>query len=237
MSSASSARTRTVLLIGLTPCASPAFRLKMNTHRSVTLLDGSQDRNRSKGANAPVERCHAALDASDFATVRMSFAPDAVAERNEKQTMVGVDAKPCPYEALFKATKFNTDFQYDAADIGGDVASVRNRHPVEQTKLVGGTGRKTPNFNRETFVQRRFGPDWSQAWRIVLHAFCRQPRQGEQWDCGDRPQPTGRARPHRKGGRTVIVPPHSVPRRWLRGRHRRSWRAARSARSRSSARR
>ncbi|WP_037479873.1 YybH family protein [Sphingomonas sp. PAMC 26617] len=129
-----------------------------------------------KSAKSLVERYQAALNNSDFATIRTFFAPDAVAEWNEKQTMVGVDAMREPYEALFKTTKFSTDFQFDAADIYGDVAIVRTHHPVGQVEVTIKTGKKTLDFNREIFVLRRFGPDW----KIVLYTFSRQPRQGEQ---------------------------------------------------------
>ena len=129
-----------------------------------------------KSAKAFVEGYQAALNSSDFNTIRTFFTPDAIAEWNEKRTMVGVDAMQGPYEAIFKTTKFNTDFQFDAADIYGDTAIVRTHHPVGQAELAIGTGKKTLDFNREIFVLRRFGPDW----KIVLYTFSSQPRQGEQ---------------------------------------------------------
>ena len=129
-----------------------------------------------KSAKTFVEGYQAALNSSDFNTIRTFFAPDAVAEWNEKRTMVGIDAMRGPYEALFKTTKFNTDFQFDAADIYGDTAIVRTHHPVGQAELAIGTGKKTLDFNREIFVLRRFGPNW----KIVLYTFTAQPKQGEQ---------------------------------------------------------
>ena len=81
-----------------------------------------------------------------------------------------------PYAAMFKTTKFSTDFQYDAADVYGEIAIVRTHHPVGQVEVATRTGAKTLDFNREIFVLRRFGRDW----KIILYTFSAQPRQGEQ---------------------------------------------------------
>src|SRR5580700_3624236 len=82
-----------------------------------------------KKVKAVVERYQDGLNSSDFSKIRALFASDAVAEWNEKATVVGVDAMAKPYEDLFKAIKFNTDFHYDAVDMYGDVAIVRTHHP------------------------------------------------------------------------------------------------------------
>ena len=123
-----------------------------------------------------VERYQAGLNASDFARIRPLFAPDAVAEWNEKATVIGVEAMAKPYEDLFKAIKFATDFQYDAVDLHGDVAIVRTHHPVGSVELHLADGSRTPDFNREVFVLKRAGADW----KIILYTFTTQPRQGEQ---------------------------------------------------------
>jgi ketosteroid isomerase-like protein len=123
-----------------------------------------------------VERYQYGLNSSDFARIRPVFAPDAVAEWDEKATVIGVEAMAKPYEQLFKEIKFNTDFQYDAVDVYGDVAIVRTHHPVGQTELHLKDGSKTLDFNREIFVLRRTGAEW----RIILYTFNTQPRQGEQ---------------------------------------------------------
>ena len=128
-------------------------------------------------AKAVVERYQQGLNTSDFAVIRPLFAPDAVAEWNEKETVIGVDNMAGPYEALFKKAKFNTDFQYDAVDLPGeDIAIVRTHHPVGQTELHLEDGSKTLDFNREIFVLRRFAADW----KIILYTFTTQPKQGEQ---------------------------------------------------------
>ncbi|UDL93697.1 nuclear transport factor 2 family protein [Lichenihabitans sp. PAMC28606] len=127
-------------------------------------------------AKAVVEAYQAGLNAADFDKIRPLFAPDAVAEWNNKTTVVAVDAMAAPYAALFKDAKFDTDFQYDAVDLYGDIAIVRTHHPVGQMELRLKDGTKALDFNREIFVLHRSGP----AWTIVLYTFTTQPRQGEQ---------------------------------------------------------
>jgi ketosteroid isomerase-like protein len=129
-----------------------------------------------KKVKAVVERYQDGLNGSDFSKIRPLFAPDAVAEWNEKATMVGVEAMAKPYEELFKVIQFNTDFQYDAVDVHGDVAVVRTHHPVGQTELILKDMSKKLDFNREIFVLRRIDGDW----KIILYTFNTQPRQGEQ---------------------------------------------------------
>jgi ketosteroid isomerase-like protein len=123
-----------------------------------------------------VERYQDGLNSSDFAKIRPEFARDAVAEWNEKTTVIGVDAMAKPYEELFKKIKFTTDFQFDAVDLYRDIAIVRTHHPVGSTELFLADGSKKLAFNREIFVLRRIGTDW----KIILYTFNTQPRQGEQ---------------------------------------------------------
>ena len=128
-------------------------------------------------AKTVVERYQQGLNSSDFNIIRPLFALDAVAEWNEKGTVIGIDAMAGPYEALFKKAKFTTDFQYDAVDLPADsIAIVRTHHPVGQTELHLADGSKTLDFNREIFVLKRTGSEW----KIILYTFTTQPRQGEQ---------------------------------------------------------
>jgi ketosteroid isomerase-like protein len=127
-------------------------------------------------AKSVVERYQDGLNGSDFSVIRTLFAPNAVAEWNEKATIVEVDAMAGPYGELFKTTKFTTDFQFDAVDLHGDIAIVRTHHPVGQTELSLKDGSKKLDMNREIFVLKRFGSDW----KIILYTFTTQPRQGEQ---------------------------------------------------------
>ena len=129
-----------------------------------------------KKVKAVVERYQDGLNSSDFSKIRPLFAKDAVAEWNEKATVIGVDVMAKPYEDLFKAIKFSTDFQYDAVDVYGDVAIVRTHHPVGQTELLLKDNSKKLDFNREIFVLRRIDSEW----KIILYTFNTQPKQGEQ---------------------------------------------------------
>jgi ketosteroid isomerase-like protein len=110
-------------------------------------------------AKRVVERYQDGLNTSDFPVIRTLFAANAVAEWNEKATVVGVDAMAGPYEELFKTTKFTTDFQFDAVDLHGDIAIVRTHHPIGQTELSLKDGSKKLDMNREIFVLKRFGSD------------------------------------------------------------------------------
>jgi ketosteroid isomerase-like protein len=129
-----------------------------------------------RNVKAIVERYQDGLNSSDFAKIRPLFAPDAVAEWNDKATMMGVDAMAKPYEDLFKVIKFNTDFHYDAVDLYGQLAIVRTHHPIGQTELLLKDRSKKLDFNREIFVLRRMDGNW----KIILYTFNTQPRQGEQ---------------------------------------------------------
>ena len=176
MRTGSAAWARTGLLAALVLCASPVLAQDGGPSGALHYSTNPKVAADQRSAKVLVERYQAALNASDFATIRAFFVPNAIAEWNEKQTMVGVDAMRGPYEAIFGTTKFSTDFQFDAADIYGDTAIVRTHHPVGQAEVAIGTGKKTLDFNREIFVLRRVGPDW----RIVLYTFSHQPQQGEQ---------------------------------------------------------
>jgi len=79
-------------------------------------------------------------------------------------------------ETFFKAIKFNTDHQYDAVDVYGDMAIVRTHHPVGQTELILKDMSRKLDFNREIFVLRPIDGNW----KIILYTFNTQPKQGEQ---------------------------------------------------------
>ena len=127
-------------------------------------------------AKAVVERYQEGLNSSNFAIIRPLFAPDAVAEWNDKTTVIGRDTMAGPYQMLFKERKFTTDFQYDAVDIYGELAIVRTHHPVGQMEVNVKDDSKKLDFNREIFVLRRMDDDW----KIILYTFNTQPKQGEQ---------------------------------------------------------
>lgn len=104
------------------------------------------------------------------------FAPGAVAEWNGKPAVIGLTAMRVSYAALFRTTKFPTDFQYDAVDVHGQTAIVRTHHPVGQVEVDRQSGKKTLEFNREIFVLKRLG----DSWKIILYTFGKQRKQGEQ---------------------------------------------------------
>ncbi|MDF5721157.1 MAG: nuclear transport factor 2 family protein [Rhizonema sp. PD37] len=123
-----------------------------------------------------VETYQTALNNSDFDTIRTLFAPNAIAEWNNKATVVGVAAMEEPYKKLFQETKFTTDFQYDAVDIHGSIAIVRTHHPQGQTEMNLEDGSTKLDFNREIFVLSKESGDW----KIILYTFTTQPEQGVQ---------------------------------------------------------
>jgi ketosteroid isomerase-like protein len=129
-----------------------------------------------RAVKAVVERYQRGLNSSNFEIIRPLFAPDAVAEWNEKTTVIGSDGMAAPYWALFKEIKFTTDFQYDAVDVHGDLAIVRTHHPVGQMEVNIKDGSTKLDFNREIFVLQKANGDW----KIILYTFNTQPRQGEQ---------------------------------------------------------
>jgi len=129
-----------------------------------------------RAVKAVVERYQEGLNSSNFGTIRALFASDAVAEWNDKTTVIGRDAMEAPYQTLFKQIKFTTDFQYDAVDIHDNLAIVRTHHPVGQLEVNVKDGSKKLDFNREIFVLQRTGDEW----KITLYAFNTQPKQGEQ---------------------------------------------------------
>ena len=90
---------------------------------------------------AVVEPYQDGLNSSDFAKIRPLFAPDAVAAWNEKATVIGALAMAKPYETLFQAITFNTDFQDDAVDTYGEIAIVQTHHPSARPSSTLRTGR------------------------------------------------------------------------------------------------
>ena len=123
-----------------------------------------------------VETYQTALNNSDFRTIRTLFASNAVAEWNNKPTVIGVAAMEKPYTDLFRETKFTTDFQYDEVDIHGPIAFVRTHHPKGQTERSLTDGSTKLDFNREIFVLSKESGDW----KIILYTFTTQPEQGVQ---------------------------------------------------------
>ncbi len=120
-----------------------------------------------------VHRYELMLNAGNTDEILKLFAPDRVAEWNDKTTFKTWQQKADAYNALFKTAKFTTVFGYDAMDVYGDTAIVRTYHHKGATVFE--NGKDVPDFNREIFLLRRMAGEW----KIVLYAFNTNPAQGE----------------------------------------------------------
>jgi ketosteroid isomerase-like protein len=120
-----------------------------------------------------VHRYEQLLNAGDTAGIVDLFAPDSVAEWNDKPTFATRQEKIDAYDALFKTAKFSTVFGYAGIDVAGDTAVVRTYHHKGATILEG--GKEFVDLNREVFVLRKLGNEW----KIKLYIFNTNPVQGE----------------------------------------------------------
>lgn len=120
-----------------------------------------------------VHRYEQLLNAGDATGILELFAPDGIAEWNDKPTFATLQAKKDAYEALFRIAKFTTVFGYAGIDVHGDTAVVRTYHHKGATVLEG--GKEVVDLNREVFVLRKI----DGRWRISLYIFNTNPVQGE----------------------------------------------------------
>lgn len=120
-----------------------------------------------------VHRYELMLNAGNTDEILKLFAPDSVAEWNNKTTFKTRQQKADAYSTLFKVAKFTTVFGYDAMDVYGDMAIVRTYHHKGATVFE--NGKDVPDFNREIFVLRKVAGEW----KIILYAFNTNPDQGE----------------------------------------------------------
>jgi ketosteroid isomerase-like protein len=120
-----------------------------------------------------VRRYEHLLNAGDTAGILDLFAPDSVAEWNDKPTFVSKQEKADAYNTLFKAAKFSTVFGYAGIDVFGDTAVVRTYHHKGATILE--DGKEFVDLNREVFVLRKA----ADGWKIILYIFNTDPVQGE----------------------------------------------------------
>ena len=105
-----------------------------------------------------VHRYEDLLNAGDTAGILALYAPDSVAEWNDKPTFVSVAEKKGAYDALFKVAKFATVFGYAGIDVVGDTAVVRTFHHKGATVMEG--GKEVVDLNREVFVLHRIDGAW-----------------------------------------------------------------------------
>jgi len=120
-----------------------------------------------------VHRYEALLNAGDSDGILKLYAPESVAEWNDKPTAATEAERKQIYDALFKAAKFTTVFGYATISGYGDTAVVRTFHHKDATVLEG--GKEVVDLNREVFVLRRIAGEY----KIVLYIFNTDPVQGE----------------------------------------------------------
>jgi ketosteroid isomerase-like protein len=128
---------------------------------------------RQHAAYDVVHRYEQLLNAGDTAGILELFAPESVAEWNDKPTFASRREKADAYDALFKIAKFSTVFGYAGIDVSGDTAVVRTYHHKGATVLEG--GKEFVDLNREVFVLRNS----ANGWKIILYIFNTDPVQGE----------------------------------------------------------
>ena len=128
---------------------------------------------RQHAAYDVVHRYEQLLNAGDTAGILKLYAPDSVAEWNDKPSFVTAKEKEDAYSALFKVAKFSTVFGYASIEGDGDFEVVRTYHHRGATILEG--GKEVVDLNREVFVLRKIGNEM----KIVLYIFNTNPVQGE----------------------------------------------------------
>jgi ketosteroid isomerase-like protein len=104
-------------------------------------------------AYAVVHQYEQYLNAGNTAGILDLFAPQSVAEWNDKPTFATRQEKAAGYDPLFKIAKFTTVFGYASIDIYGDTAVVRTFHHKGATVME--NGKRVPDFNREVFILRK----------------------------------------------------------------------------------
>jgi ketosteroid isomerase-like protein len=126
-----------------------------------------------RAAYGVVHRYEQFLNAGDTSGILGLFAPNSVAEWNDKPTFATRAQKQAGYDALFRIAKFSTVFGYASIDIDGDIAIVRTFH--HQGAAVVENGKPVTDYNREVFILRKL----DGAYRIVFYMFNTDPVQGE----------------------------------------------------------
>ena len=122
-----------------------------------------------------VHRYEELLNKGDTASILALYAPDSVAEWNDKPTFTTEAEKKEAYDSLFKAAKFSTVFGYASINVygGGNVAVVRTFH--HKGASVNEGGKEIVDLNREVFILNKIGNEY----KIALYIFNTDPVQGE----------------------------------------------------------
>jgi ketosteroid isomerase-like protein len=169
-----SATRHTVLALAAAALAIPqASASAVETQPAFAFSTDATVSARQHEAYDVVHRYEELLNAGDTAGILALFAPDSVAEWNDKPSFATSDDKRRAYDALFRIAKFTTVFGYAGIDVVGDTAVVRTFHHKGATVLE--DGKEVVDLNREVFVLHREGG----AWKIALYIFNTDPVQGE----------------------------------------------------------
>jgi hypothetical protein len=136
---------------------------------SADPMIGAQQR----AAYAVVHQYEQYLNEANTPGILTLFAPQSVAEWNDKPTFATLAQKKAGYDALFKIAKFSTVFGYASIDIDGDIAIVRTFHHKGAAVLE--NGKSVPDYNREVFILRKL----NGKYKIVFYMFNTNPVQGE----------------------------------------------------------
>ena len=126
-----------------------------------------------RAAYAVVHQYEQYLNKGNTPGILTLFAPQSVAEWNDKPTFATLAQKQAGYDALFKIAKFSTVFGYASIDVDGDIAVVRTFHHKGAAVLE--NGKSIPDYNREVFILRRLNGEY----KIVFYMFNTDPVQGE----------------------------------------------------------
>lgn len=159
------------ILIGIMAPALPAFAAEPGEPYAYS--SDPKVATDQRAAYDVVHRYETLLNAGDTAGILKLYAPDSVAEWNDRPTAATEAEKKKIYDALFKVAKFDTVFGYAAISGYGDTAVVRTFHHKGATVLE--EGKQVVDLNREVFVLRRIGGEY----KIVLYIFNTNPVQDE----------------------------------------------------------
>ena len=84
-----------------------------------------------------VHRYEQLLKTGDTTGILGLFAPESVAEWNDKPSLVTREEKQEAYEALFKLARFSTVFGYAGIDVTGDTAArCRTNHVSAESRSL-----------------------------------------------------------------------------------------------------
>lgn len=126
-----------------------------------------------RAAYAIVHQYEQYLNAGNTSGILDLFAPQSVAEWNNKPTFATRAQKQAGYYRLFKIAKFSAVLGSASIDIEGEVAIVRTFHHKGASVLE--YGKPVTDHNREVFILRRLNGEY----KIALYTFNTDTVQGQ----------------------------------------------------------